>query len=227
LAQKLVGRGLLGLIGLEGGLALAYLVAIRRFGEAPHWLDFNGLRSLPSLLQATQLFAIGGLCWLVFRYRRRLPQPLSGVLPLALMGLCFYGGLDEITKLHLILHQYNWQVIYIVALVAIPLLGWRDLLRLWCHHRSTVLWVLAGITIFLLGGFGAEILKGAIATQVTAHASERAAFYSEHLRITVEELSELFGENLILYAFIRFLQPIWSPPVPAERPGQSTDRCAP
>ncbi|MEL6383734.1 MAG: hypothetical protein AAFQ89_15020 [Cyanobacteria bacterium J06626_18] len=172
-------------------------------------LDFNGLRSLPSLFQAVHLFAIWGLAFALVFLRRRMAHPISAFLPTAMTLLCLYGGIDELTKLHLHLDQFDWKIIYIGILIGIPVLGWRDFLTLWRHYHSTVRWVLAGLGVFLLGGFGAEMLKGAIATEVAVHSSSaRLLFLSEHLRITVEEFAELFGETLILYAFARFVQQV-------------------
>ncbi|MEO0984828.1 MAG: hypothetical protein AAFY20_04685 [Cyanobacteria bacterium J06639_14] len=204
-SQKFLFRGMMGLICVEIGLALAYLTLVVKQGGATPLLDFNGLRSLPSLLQAAHLFALGGLSLLLLFLRRRMTHPISWFLPSALVLLCFYGGLDEVTKLHLHLKQFDWHLIYLGILIGIPLIGWRDFIVLWRYHRSTVQWVLAGLGIFLLGGFGTEIMKGAIASEVSTYSSSaRLLFLTEHLRITVEEFAELCGETLILYAFARF-----------------------
>jgi hypothetical protein len=51
----------IGAITLEAGLALIYLaIAAGQPEHMPAWLDFNGLRSLPSRLQAALLFSMGG-----------------------------------------------------------------------------------------------------------------------------------------------------------------------
>ena len=209
-SQKLLSRGLVGLIGVEIGLALAYITLIWRQGNVTALLDFNGLRSLPSLLQAAHLLLIGCLSLLLLLVRHRMAHQVSWFLPLSLALLCFYGGLDEITKLHLYLDHYNWKLIYIGLLIAIPIVGWRDLVRIWCHYRSTVLWVLSGLSIFLLGGFGAEMIKGAIAAELATDPSSRILFLTEHFRIMVEEFAELLGESLILYAFAQFVVQILS-----------------
>ncbi|MGF1461099.1 MAG: hypothetical protein ACFBSG_18980 [Leptolyngbyaceae cyanobacterium] len=180
-------------------LALAYLVLVIKQGEVIALLDLNGLRSLPSILQALHLFAIGGLCgWLGLMYPQ-LALPHSRLLPWALMSLCLFGGVDELTKLHLVIHQVDWRSVYLALLAAVPVIGWRDLIWLWHSHRSVVVWLVMGLTIFLLGGFGAEALKGVIAA-ATYH-SVQITFLSEHVRITFEETAELLGESVILYAF--------------------------
>lgn len=201
--QKLIVRSTVGLVCFEVGLAIAYLVSILKLSSASPLIDFNGLRSLPSLLQAAHLLAIGGLSLLLLIRRDRLPHPLSWGLPLGMALLCFYGAADELTKLHLHLAQFNWKLIYLGLLAAIPVLGRRDLRRLWRHYPTLVLWVLAGLGVFLLGGFGAEMVKGAIAAKL-ANGSTRALFLAEHFRIMVEEFAELLGETLILYAFAQF-----------------------
>ncbi|PSN78372.1 hypothetical protein C8B47_17285, partial [filamentous cyanobacterium CCP4] len=186
-AQKLLAKAAIALVGFELGLALAYLTMIYLRGEAVPLLDLNGLRSLPSWLQAAHLFAIASLCLALLRFRERMSRPVSWFLPSALAVLCLYGGLDELTKLHLALNQFDWKLIYLGILVAIPVLGWRDMVWIWQYHRVSVLWVLAGIGVFLLGGFGAEAIKGAIAAELATHTSSQSLFLGEHLRITLEE----------------------------------------
>lgn len=205
ISRRLLSRGIIGLIGIEAGLALTYLAVVLQNGRSTPLLDFNGLRSLPSLLQAAHLFTIGGLCVFLLLNRHRMAHPISSFLPTVLALLCFFGGLDEMFKIHLEFRQFNWEIIYLSLLLAIPILGWRDLQIIWRHYRSTVRWVLMGLAVFLVGGFGAEMLKEAIASEITARSSStRLLFLVEHLRITIEEFAELFGETLILYAFARF-----------------------
>lgn len=212
--------GLWFLISLEIGLALAYLITIWRQQSVPVWLDWDGLRSVPSLMQAATLFAIGILALLLLLFRQRIQRPVSRFLPLALASLCLYGGINELTKLHLHLNQYNWKGIYVAILIAIPLICWRDLARLWREHRSIVLWVFLGLGIFLLGGFGAELIKEHLYTGVSPEATFTLAgqtinllFWVEHLRVTVEEFGELLGETIILFGVAQFVLKSLSPQV--------------
>jgi hypothetical protein len=207
-----IARGTIALVGLELALALAYIAAVLRWGASPALFDLNGLRSLPSLLQAAHLFAIGGLCGLLLIKRQRMSRPCSRFLLLALISLCLYGGLDELIKLHLILDQIDWRLVYLGTLAAIPLLSWRDLRWLWHQHRSTLRWIVTGLGIFLLGGFGAEMIKESLAAGIAAQGSERLVFVSEHLRIMVEEYAELLGETVILYAFANFTHTVLRSP---------------
>ncbi|WP_035987287.1 hypothetical protein [Leptolyngbya sp. KIOST-1] len=204
-------RVAISLVGFELGLALVYLATVYRRGEAVPLLDLNGLRSLPSWLQAAHLFAIGGLCLVLLRYRQRMVRPVSWFLPSALALLSFYGGVDELTKLHLALNQVDWKLIYLGILIAIPVLGWRDLAWIWQSHRASVLWVLVGIGVFLLGGFGAEAAKGAIAAELASHSFAQGLFLGEHFRITIEEFGELLGETFILYGIASFVTQVLPP----------------
>lgn len=196
---------MIALVGLEFGLASTYFLLIWRHGTILPLLDFNGRRSLPSVMQAAHLFAIAAVCLVLLAQRHRLSRPCSWYLPLALACLCSFGGIDELTKLHLAFDQINWKLLYLGLLVAIPMLSWRDLIWLWQVHRATLVWIAAGMAIFLLGGFGAEMVKEAIATNVAASRSPQTVLLAEHLRITIEEFAELLGETLILYAFLTFM----------------------
>lgn len=210
--SKLLKAGLWSLIGLELSLVVAYFVAIGQAPSVPNWLDWNGLRSLPSLIQATYLFSIGGLSLLLLCCRSQMQRPVSWLLPLALTVLCFYGAIDELTKLHLLLNQYDWKVIYLAILIAIPVLCRQDLIWLWQTHRSIVMWVIVGLGIFLLGGFGAESIKQSLNNGIT---SEQTLTWLgqemtmrglvEHIRTTIEEFAELLGETLILFGVAQFV----------------------
>ena len=87
-----------------------------------------------------------------------------------------------------------------------------------------ILWIAIGIGIFLLGGFGADMLKEAISFELSGRTSSRIVFLLEHLRITVEEFAELVGETLILNAFAilvqRTLNPKNSPTISSTKPAQ-------
>lgn len=216
-APKFLRQAAIALIGFEVGLACAYLALIGLRGEAGP-LDFNGLRSLPSWLQASLLSAIGLLCVGLLHYRHRIARPISWVLPGPLALLCFFGAVDELLKFHLTLGQVDWKMIYLSLLVAIVVLGFRDLALLWHTHWLTVLWVLAGLGIFLLGGFGAEMAKDAIAAALSPAAPARTVFLIEHLRITLEELAELLGETIILYAIACFVQQVLLPQTQTLKP---------
>lgn len=70
---------------------------------------------------------------------------------------------------------------------------------------------MVGISIFVLGGFGAEAIKQGLHEAFSADTTSsvidqpsRLLFLSEHIRITVEELAELLSEPLILFGIAQF-----------------------
>lgn len=209
---KLTRVGLWSLIGLEISLVIAYFFAIGQPESVPNWLDWNGVRSLPSLIQATYLFMIGSLALVVLICRSRMQRPVSWVLPFVLTLLCFYGAVDELTKIHLVLEQYDWKVIYLLILIAIPIICRRDLGWIWKAHRPILLWVLLGLGIFLLGGFGAESIKHLLKANVSSDMTllwltqeMSVQMLVEHIRTTIEEFSELLGETFILFGVAQFV----------------------
>ncbi|MEM7770329.1 MAG: hypothetical protein AAF327_07440 [Cyanobacteria bacterium P01_A01_bin.37] len=201
---RYLNRGILTLIVLEVGLAIAYLSTSLVNGNAPDFLDFNGLRTLPSLIQAFQLFLIGAIALLLLVLSRQLKHNLSWPLLLFITILCCFGGLDEVLKIHLALKQFNWKGMYLGILTAIPILCWKDLVRLWRSHRDVVLWIAIGISVFVAGGFGAEYLKSGLTTLFSGNVSETTLFTLEQTRTTIEELSELIGETITVYGIGRF-----------------------
>lgn len=210
-SPKFLRVGLWSLIGLEVSLVIAYFVAIGHYESVPNWLDWNGLRSLPSLIQTAYLFSIGSFALVLLFCRSRMYRPVSWMLPLTLSLLCFYGALDELIKVHLVFKQYDWQAIYLTILIAIPLICRRDLIWIWQAHRSIVVWVSVGLGIFLLGGFGAEsakqMLKANISSDLTLvwlNQTMSLQSLTEHIRTTIEEFSELLGETLILFGVAQF-----------------------
>lgn len=205
LSEPYLNRGIIALICLEIGLAIAYLSTSLKYGYSPDLIDFNGFRSLPSLIQAFQLFLIGTIALILLIAHRQIHHRLSCSLLTFIALLSFFGGLDEVLKIHLSLNQYNWKGIYFGILVAIPIICRRDLLMLWRSHRDVVLWIAVGISIFLIGGFGAELLKSGSTPVFLDEKTGAMMWRFERLFTTVEELAELLGETLTLYGIGRFL----------------------
>ncbi len=203
------------LLGLELALAIAYIIDVLLHRHAHPLLNFDGQLSAISLLQALLLFGVGAAMLVIMGIRQRLPHPPSWVLLIVLATLAFYGGLDELFKIHIALRQFNWIGIYSTLLVAIPLLCYQDLRRLWQCHQRMVLWVVLGISIFALGGFGAEVFKQVVLHPLLAHHSPTAGFVIEKIRVGLEELLETVGETLIFYGIgLYVVDAIAAPPQP-------------
>ena len=210
---------LLGLLVGEVLIGLIYLGSLLWIGEAPPLFDLNRQLALPSCLQALHLLAIGAIA-ITFSllHPRGRGRPSRNFLN-AIALLCLYGAVDEIFKIHLqtdrwfpALSKEAWIVFYICTLIAIPTVFHRDFRALWQQHRSECRWVLLGVGIFALGGFGAEIFRfvslelllnspNPLATPALTAAS---VDLSEALRIAFEECLEVMGESVVLYGVLLF-----------------------
>jgi hypothetical protein len=120
---------------------------------------------------------------------------------------------DEIFKIHLhldaVLHgDKNWKWLYIGSFTGLMVWQYRNFVMLWQqYHRETLL-AFIGILIFILGGYGSEIFRDILLAQSPDGAIAYAHLLGvsvEQWRIAYEELSELLGENLILYACLQFI----------------------
>lgn len=189
-------------------MVLTYLGSIAITGQVYPLVDFNGQGTLPSLLQALHFFTIGLLIlWLLAQPRSQFPYPSRPFL-IAFALLMAYATLDELFKIHLhlkpILAGHDWKWFYLGGFVALMLGCQRDFKVLWQQYRREIGLVLVGMSIFILGGYGSEFLKGAVFYQRIAY-NVMLGIYVENLRIVYEECSELIGENLILYACLQFI----------------------
>ncbi len=194
--------GLLGLIGIEIGLAIAYVTSVWLHGEAYPAFDFDSKGSIPSILQALQLLLLGAIPLSLLLLQPHTTRPPSRRL-LGIAALFFlYAGLDEILKFHLMMDHHLWRLIYLAIGLATPVIFYRDFLRLWQFHRRAITWVAIGISIFIVGGFGTEILKTYVLQPcLNPLYPDNSVIPTivETVRVALEELSELVGESLTLY----------------------------
>lgn len=200
--QRSVDWGLVGLIVVEVGLAIAYLVGIARTGTPYAAVDFNGKQTLPSLLQAVQLGLLGLIPLGLFLFHRIPTLPPSRSLLLVTAVLFLYAAVDEVLKIHLMLGHRLWQILYPTLGTAVLIWFRRDLMRLWRFERRSLLFVAIGMGIFVLGGFGTELLKSFVIRPLLSQFLNQhgtIALWLESSRIAIEEFSELLGESLTLY----------------------------
>lgn len=206
---------LIGLILFEVAIVLIYLGSILLTGKAYHLFDMDGKMTIPSYLQALQLFLIGTISLLLFLFKQEKLERPSRPLMLAIAGLAFYGGLDEIFKLHLgfknlvpIVGTPYWIAIYCFLLVMLPVLFFPDFKALWYLYRKQTLIGILGVVIFVMGGFGAEIFKSIFFQPLlNLFFPNRmiVAMVAEKFRVAFEEGFELLGETIVLYAILLFI----------------------
>jgi hypothetical protein len=193
-------------IGLEIVLVTLYVVSIHLSGGKPFsMVDVNGTGTIPSILQATQLFLLGALpLWMWVTYRN--PQvPPSRRLLAVVAALFLYAAADESIKINQIFHQHHlWQMIYIGLGVSIPLLFHRDLVRSWKMYPKISKLILIGIITFVAGSFGLEMFRAYIQQPYWYQLFGRWEFYQvDSIRTALEEFGEMCGESLVLAGMIQ------------------------
>jgi hypothetical protein len=131
--------------------------------------------------------------------------------------LLFYVALDEVFKLHIgrgssswmpIAGTKYWIGIYSFLIVAIAVFFFRDFKALWYSSRNLVILGLSGLSLAIIGAFGAEIFKHIILNPLLAKffpEREVLTWVIEQVRVAFEEFLEMFGETLILYAVLLFV----------------------
>lgn len=196
---KSLNLTLYAVIAFELVLAFAYLATSFKWGYTPDLLDFNGLASLPSFLQAAHLFSIGAIASGLLMVRRYTERPLSWILLTLLILVSLSAGLHELTKLYLPLPMLTWRRLYILFAIAIVTLCWRDLLTIFESHRVAVLWIGIGLCTIAIGGYGLDKVEYDLASAIASSSFSGGAYHAERLRILIEEFSELLGETLMVY----------------------------
>ncbi|MFE4107215.1 hypothetical protein [Almyronema epifaneia] len=200
--RKTADRVLAGMLALEFLLAVIYLVGVFQTGQPWAAFDFDGLRTVPSLLQSAHLFLLGLVPAVVMGLAQPNKRSPSRSLLLALTVLFLYAALDETFKFHLTLGHQAWRFVYIGAGTAIPVVFHRQLHRLWHQYRRAVKFAIAGFVVFVLGGFGTELLKIYLLAPAFAALPVRYGGLTaelEAVRVAIEEFAELVGESLTLY----------------------------
>jgi hypothetical protein len=219
--RKLVNYFIVGLIVFEVAIAVIYLAYIFLTGQAPMIINMDGARNIPSWLQAIQIFSIGAIALgLGITHQPEFPYP-SRKFSFFLAGLLTYGGLDEVFKLHLgfrnllpIVGSKYWIAIYASLICLLPVLFYRDFKAFWQFYRRETLIGVTGIMIFALCGFGGELFKSYILQPLFTNSSlwqnhHFLSLFIEKFRVAVEELGELLGETLVLYATLLFIAQRW------------------
>lgn len=219
--HKFVNYLIVGLIVFEVAIAVIYLAYIFFTGESPTIVNMDGARNIPSSLQAMQIFAIGAISLgLGITHQPEFPYP-SRKFSFFLAGLLTYGGLDEVFKLHLgfrnllpIVGTKYWIAIYASLICLLPVLFYRDFKAFWQFYRRETLIGVTGILVFAVCGFGGELFKSYILQPILSNSAllENHNFLSlfiEKFRVAFEELGELLGETLVLYAALLFISQRW------------------
>lgn len=196
-------------ISLEITIVVLYAVtALANGGQSLSFLDVNGSRTLPSLLQAAQLFLLGALpLYICITYRNPKLPPSRNLL--ACTAVFFlYASVDELFKLSFLSSYHKLvQLIYLSLGLAIPILFYRDFIRLYKFHPRAVRWVGLGLLSFVIGGFGLELFRSHVQEPHWYQLFGRWEFYQvDAIRTALEELGEMVGETLVLKGMVDLVQ---------------------
>ena len=213
--QKVSNSLFLVLILLEVFLALLYLADIFVNGKAYQLFDMDGLITIPSLLQALQLYIIGLISLGLFIVHNPETQRPSKLFLFTFASLFIYASVDELLEIHQqlpnLLHtpyNYEWMLIYI-SIGLITLLGfYRDFIALWDFHRRSLLLMAVGIVLIVIGGLGTEIFKYELLQPLLGQIfqqGELVAILVEKLRVAVEEFLEMLGESITIYGICLYV----------------------
>ena len=147
---------LIALILFEVLLVAIYLGGIILTGHPLPAFDLDGLRTIPSMLQALHLFAFGFIALALFFLQPQVTSLPSRSLLLTIGILLTYGGIDEVWKIHLqfdrLFPHHQWIAIYIAVAFGLPIFFYRDVIALWKRYRRATGFTLLGLCLFGLGG---------------------------------------------------------------------------
>ncbi|MGD1864312.1 MAG: hypothetical protein ACFB0D_07140 [Phormidesmis sp.] len=197
------------MVSIEIILVALYALTVLLNGGKPYPLfDVNGTRTIPSYLQALQLFFIGALpLWLCITYR--CPQVPPSRILLAFVGLLFcYISMDELFKFNFSSGQHKlWQLIYLAVGLAIPIVFFRDLVRLYRLSPQSMRVIAIGIGVFIVGGFGLELFRSHVQEPHWYRLFGRWQFYQvDAIRTALEEFGEMLGETIVIKGMVQLAQ---------------------
>ncbi|HEY9704959.1 MAG TPA: hypothetical protein V6C58_21145 [Allocoleopsis sp.] len=210
--KKAINPIIFGLIIFEICIPIIYLTSILITGRPDHLFDMNSDFTITSLLQALLLFFTGTITLILLIYSKERPSRGFKII----MVLCFYyATIDEIFKIHLRFKNWfpdmntrYWIGGYLGIIFILPVVFYRDIMNLWNNHRKETIFAISGAIIFVIGGFGLEILKDYILQPILLMLFQNnhkfLPLMLEKIRISLEEYGEMLGETLIFYGFLRF-----------------------
>ncbi|MCM1983197.1 hypothetical protein [Lyngbya confervoides] len=177
-------------------------------GPIQQLFDLDREKTIPALFSALQLLGIGVAFWFSGLWSQSYRVSYAGFLKFAGLGFVFLA-LDEAAAIHERIGKYLrhfdwiprlsgahggvWIWVYLSLALVILVITHRRILALWREHPKIVLLLAAGLGIFLLGAVGMEILSYLFFRQ-----AEQSWLYI--LQVALEELLEMIGASVVLYA---------------------------
>jgi hypothetical protein len=216
---------LIGLIGLGGLFAAAHVLFTGPFASVETFrrlFNLDGEMSIPTWFATVQLFAIGAAFLLIAyasKYEDQFPPSLFvlGGLFFVFLSADEGGVIHErvglaLTSIGLGSPGYLWILVYIVAgLILLLTAGfyfWRSVIGIWHQFTRESLLILGGFATMVAGGIGAESIFLMFELDGTLYQAE----------VTIEELLEMTGASIVLYATLEMAAALCS-----EKSAQESD----
>lgn len=212
--EKEASRLLVGLVVFELFLVLIY-VADSWLGSpisAIHRLfDLDRESTIPGWFSSIQLFSIGIIFVLAARQCGPSDHPSGLFLVIVGAGFVFLSA-DEAAAIHEkiteVLTRIEWMPrfkgnhgiwipIYLGVCLVLFLTTYREIRAMWIRFRRETLMMAVGITLFLLGVVGLEILS----YEFLADRTSSSLYQAE---VALEELLEMFGASVVFYGALLF-----------------------
>ncbi|HEY9761210.1 MAG TPA: hypothetical protein V6D07_01730 [Trichocoleus sp.] len=181
--------------------------------------DFDNEQNIPAWYSSSLLLFCAGLLYFIAQIKHRSAAPYRyywSFLSLVFLGL----SLDEAVSLHEELIEplrtnfnlsgvlyFSWVIPGIALVGILGFVYWKFLADLPAQTRKLIL---IAASLYLVGAVGCELVGG----KITEMSSSPRGLYG--LVITLEELLEMLGLNVFLYALMSYLVPYlqtWNPPV--------------
>lgn len=226
-AVKYISRLLLFcLIAVEIYVSLIYFISSLLAGKAFAGFDFDTKGTIPSLFSACQLFLLG-LPLLVVAYQQRNLLQRRSLRSLIILGAGFVClAIDKLFNISDLIQQlpdkFTWipqfksgiiAWIFLCVVIRIIFVIYRDLVALWNFYRQGTFITILGISIFLFGIVGIEIINYHFLQPEVSEMQQRrdsmvAILYP--LKDTIEEFLEMLGQSIALYGlsllWVRYLE---------------------
>jgi len=220
-------RFLVVLVGIELLLTAVYVftqLVVPSWGFLGGVFNLGDDLSIPSWFSSTQLAALGATFLLAIHSRHSLSRVPVRLLALFALG-AFYLSVDEGAGIHervtratseadLTWLQFRgnhggWIAIYAVLALVVILFAARLLRLLWSQHRHEASIAVIGMGMYLAGGVAIEIVGYEIA------AGEQTAV--DTVLVGAEELLEMAGVSVVLYAALLLALRVAAPPAADRR----------
>ena len=112
--------------------------------------------------------------------------------------------MDELFKLNILFGAHQlWKWVYLGLGLSIPIVFFRDIVRLCRFAPKTMRLIGVGVAVFVICGFGLDLFRIHIQQKYWYQLFGQWQFYQvDSIRTALEEFGEMLGETLILKGMV-------------------------